>query len=73
MNASDRYLLEALMFGLGVPSSSSGRPAWMADGACIEHPEVEFIPADQRSEDKPPQLGTSARGACAGPIAWPTP
>lgn len=32
----------------------------MADGACLEHPEVEFIPADQRSEDK----AIAARAIC---------
>lgn len=49
------------MYGLGVPPSSARRPAWMADGACIEHPEVEFIPADQRPEDK----AAAARAICS--------
>ena len=40
------------MFGAGTPAPIPRRPAWMADGACIEHPGIEFIPADQRSEDK---------------------
>ena len=39
------------MFGLGVPPSSARRPAWMEDAACIEHPEVEFIPPARSSED----------------------
>ena len=52
MTPQQRALLEGLMYGPGVPPSSTRRPAWMADAACLEHPEVEFIPADQRSEDK---------------------
>lgn len=27
------------------------RPAWMADGACREHPEVQFIPLSPRTEE----------------------
>ena len=38
------------------------RPAWMADAACLEHPEVEFVPRLGRSEAN----ADAARAICAG-------
>ena len=60
MTPQEQALLEGLMYGLGVPPSSARRPAWMADAACIEHPEVEFIPPSTSSEDH----ATRARAVC---------
>lgn len=58
----DRALLEGLMVGLDVPPSGARRPAWMADGACIEHPEIEFIPPSSRTEAN----ADAARAVCRG-------
>ncbi len=61
MTPADRTVLEGLMFGLGVPPSSARRPTWMADRACIEHPEVQFIPMNPVTE----QNADEARAICA--------
>ena len=61
MTPQERTLLEGMMYGLGVPPSSARRPAWMADAACLEHPEVEFIPANPSTE----QNADEARAICA--------
>lgn len=60
MTPQERALLEGLMFGLGVPPSSARRPSWMDDAACLEYPELEFIPPSTRSEDH----ATRARAVC---------
>ena len=60
MTPQERTLLEGLMYGLGVPPSSARRPVWMADGACLEHPDVEFIPANTSTE----QNAAEARAIC---------
>ena len=48
------------MFGLDVSPSRARRPAWMADGACLEHPEIQFVPANPVSE----QHALEARTIC---------
>ena len=60
MTPGERTLIDGLMFGLGVPPSSARRPSWMADGACLEHPEVDFIPANPSTE----QNADEARAIC---------
>lgn len=49
------------MYGLGVPPASARRPEWMDDGACLEHPDVEFVPANARTEAN----GDQARAICS--------
>ena len=44
------------------PVASFRRPAWMAHGACLEHPEVEFVPLNLRTEEN----ADAARAICAG-------
>ena len=61
MTPQERTLLEGLMFGLGVPPSSIRRPAWMDDAACLEHPEVQFVPLNPSTE----QNAHEARAICA--------
>ena len=61
MTPGERTVLEGLMYGLGVPPSSARRPAWMADGACLEHPEVQFIPMNPVTE----QNADQARAICS--------
>lgn len=55
-------MLEGLMCGMGTPGALPQRPAWMADGACLEHPEVEFVPLNPRTEEN----AAMARAICAG-------
>lgn len=50
------------MLGADLVSLIPPRPAWMADGACIEHPEVEFVPPGPRTE----QHAYAAVALCAG-------
>ena len=72
----DALLLEGLTFGLGVPPSSARRPARMADGACLEHPEVEFIPSQPATEQNADDARAICSRACAetsaSPTRWPT-
>lgn len=42
-----------------VPVATPGRPDWMADAACREHPEVDFFPT-------PGKPLAPARRVCAG-------
>ena len=60
MTSEERALLTGLMIGLDVPPSSARRPAWMADGACLEHPEVQFVPPNQNTE----AIAEEARAIC---------
>lgn len=62
MTPQERTLLEGLMHGLDVPRSRARRPAWMEDGACLEHPEVQFIPLNKRTEEN----ADEARAICSG-------
>lgn len=39
------------------------RPAWMDDAACLEHPEIEFVPPSTRTEAN---AAEKARSICAG-------
>ena len=67
MTPAERTLLEGLMYGLGVPPSSARRPSWMADGACLEHPEVQFIPMNPVTE----QHADDARAICSQCLCRP--
>lgn len=60
MTPAERAALLALMTARDFPVVIPKRPAWMADAACIEHPEVEFIPPSTSSEDH----ATRARAVC---------
>lgn len=44
MTLAERATLSALMAGVDLTDLIPPRPAWMADGACREHPEVGFFP-----------------------------
>ena len=39
------------------------RPPWMADAACREHPEIPWVPVDER---RCPDAVEAARAVCAG-------
>ncbi|MDQ6726502.1 MAG: WhiB family transcriptional regulator [Actinomycetota bacterium] len=55
--------VHALLTGSwGAQSILPKRPAWMADSACLEHPEVQFIPSNTRTEER----SVEARAICAG-------
>ena len=50
MIPQERAVLEALMVGEEPSGWRFERPPWMADGACQEHPEVEFVPLNPCTE-----------------------
>lgn len=55
----EREVLAALMVAAGVPDLTlPPRPAWMALGACRDHPEVDFYDAPRRA--------ARAKRICAG-------
>ncbi len=62
MAVTERQVIAALMTGVDLPDRpvSLLRPPWMADGACLEHPELDFVPPSPRNEER----ATDAQAIC---------
>lgn len=69
MSLAERLGWEALSAGADPPLSLADlldRPAWMADSACREHPELRFVPTTGRPSEAAVAVcaGCLVRGEC---------